>query len=106
MEITGKIIKISEEQTFGNTIVKNIILKTDDKFPQELEVQFFNDKISILDSYKINDNIKVAINIRSNENNGRYYTKLVGWKCETLLGNQVTNEAQNPQRGVAQDLAF
>lgn len=106
MEITGKIIKISEQQTFGNTNVKNIILKTDDKYPQDLEIQFFNDKISVLDSYKNNDNIKVSINIRSNENNGRYFTKLVGWKCEDLLGNQTTNKNQNPDRQVVSDLPF
>ena len=106
MEITGKIIKISEQQTFGDTIVKNIILRTDDKYPQDLEVQFFNDKIKLLDPYKSNDNIKVAINIRSNENNGRYFTKLAGWKCENLLGNQTTNKNQNPDRQVASDLPF
>ncbi len=77
MEITGKIIKISEQQTFG-----------------------------LLDPYKNNDNIKVAINIRSKENNGRYYTQLAGWKCEDLLGNQTTNKNQNPDRQVASDLPF
>ena len=106
MEITGKIIKISEQQTFGNTNVKNIILRTDDKYPQDLEVRFYNDKISVLDPYKSDDNIKVAINIRSKENNGRYFTQLVGWKCEDLLGNQTTNKNQNPDRQVASDLPF
>ena len=49
MEITGKIIKISEQQTFGNTNVKNIILRTDEKYPQDLEIRFYNDKIKLLD---------------------------------------------------------
>lgn len=42
------------------------------------------DKTSLLDAFKIGDEVKVSINIRGNAYNGKWYCNLNGWKIEKL----------------------
>ena len=84
-EITGKIIKIGETETVGSAGTfkkRQLVIETDEQYKQQIPIDFVQDKTSVLDSYVVGDDVKVEINIRGNEHQGRYFCSLNGWKIE------------------------
>ena len=88
MEIQGQVHLIGETQTVGNNgfTKRQIVVKTEEQYPQLIGIDFVKDKTSILDKYKAGQNVKVSINIRGNEYNGKYYINLQGWRIENVEG--------------------
>lgn len=80
--VTGSIIKIMETESFGdNGFTKRLfVVKTDEKFPQELACELIKDKTTMVDGYAEGDNITVSVNLRGREYNGKWYTSLTAWK--------------------------
>tara|TARA_R100000935_G_C2758564_1_gene132673 strand:- start:253 stop:591 length:339 start_codon:yes stop_codon:yes gene_type:complete len=103
MEITGTLKLIGE--TITGTSKKNgnewskqqIVVTTNDTYPQDIAIDFMGDKISQLTQYKVGSPVVVSINIKGNEYNGKYYNSINGWKIAATVG-QVGNEDQNPAR--------
>ena len=92
MEIIGKIKLIEETQTFDSGFEKKqVIIITDDKYPQEVALYFSNKDINLLDDFKAAQQVKVFYNIRGKEFNGRYFVNLQGWKI------QLMDEVEQPQ---------
>lgn len=89
MEVIGLVHLISETETVGNNgfTKRLIVVKTDEQYPQLIGIDFVKDKTSILDSYKVGQSVKVSINIRGNEYNGKYYVNLQGWRIEKADSN-------------------
>ena len=48
MNITGTIIELNKPKEFGNFSKRSVVVKTDDQYPQELEIDFINKKIPLL----------------------------------------------------------
>ena len=87
MEITGKIKLIGETETVGSagTFKKRlIVISTEEQYPQHVPIDFVQDKTSVLDKYQVGEEVKVSVNVRGNEYNGKYYVSLNGWKIERL----------------------
>jgi len=83
MEIKGKIKLKAETQTFDSGFTKRqLVITTDEQYPQDIAMDFFKDKTSLLDSWNIGDSVTVSINIRGNEYKGKYYVSLQGWRIE------------------------
>ena len=85
MELSGKIIKIGETETVGSAGTfkkRQLVLETSEQYPQKIPIDFVQDKTSALDSYAVGDDVKIGINIRGNEYQGRYFCSLNGWKIE------------------------
>ena len=85
MEVIGTIKVIGAEETVGSagTFKKRlVVVQTDEQYPQSIPVDFVQDKCSVLDKYAIGDKVKVSVNVRGNEYNGKYYVSLNGWKIE------------------------
>jgi len=97
MHLQGTIRKIEDAQTFKSDFKKrNLILTTDDKYPQHVAIEFLQDKTSILDSYSTGDQVKIAINIRGKEwinpeGVTKYFNSIVGWRIEKLNDTQGSN---------------
>ena len=92
-EITGKIIHIGQTETVGSagTFKKRLlVIETEEQYSQKIPVDFVQDKTSILDKYSIGNEVKVGINIRGNEYNGKYYCSLNGWRIESLTNVKET----------------
>ena len=76
---------VFNEETVGNNNFKKRILwvKTDEQYPQDLEVQFNQQNTSKLDGYKAGDKVKVMVNVngRKNVKNGveKVFNSLVGF---------------------------
>ena len=83
-ELTGKVKLIQEPQTFASGFTKREVVVTveDGKYPQEINLEFLQDKVSLLDNVSEGQEIKVFFDIRGREYNGRYFNNLVGWKIE------------------------
>jgi single-strand DNA-binding protein len=81
-ELTGKVKLIQDEQTFDSGFKKRemVVIVEDGKFPQEINLEFVQDKISLLDSLSPGQEVTVTFDIRGREYNGRYYNNLQGWQ--------------------------
>ena len=95
MQIDGLIYIIGETQEIGsNGFTKRLlVVETQEQYKQTIPIDFVKDKTSILDSYKVGDNVKVSINLRGNEYNGKYYVNLQGWRIEKV---EDANNAPTP----------
>ena len=87
MEIVGKIKVINETQTFDSGFQKReIVVTTEETYPQDIKLEFTKDKCSILDQYKVGQDVKVSFNLRGNEYNDKYYVNLQAWRIEEGTG--------------------
>jgi hypothetical protein len=100
MEITGKIKLIGETQTFGASGFRKreLVVTTDEQYPQMLMVEFVQDKTDALNSYSVGEDVKVSINLRGREwinpeGVAKYFNSIQGWRIEKL-------QAGAPQGGV------
>ena len=87
MELTGKLHLIGETEVVGSagTFKKRlIVIATDEQYVQHIPIDFVQDKTTILDNYAIGQEVKVSVNVRGNEYNGKYYVSLNGWRIEKL----------------------
>jgi len=82
-EVSGKIHFIGETETVGSAGTfkkRQVVVETLEQYPQKVPVDFVQDKTALLDAFSIGDEVKVFINIRGNEYNGKYFCSLNGWK--------------------------
>lgn len=89
MEITGTIKKIGETQTFGNFKKREVVLTTDEQYPQFLLVEFTQDKTELLTNYNVGESVKININLRGREwvspqGETKYFNSIQGWRIEKL----------------------
>ena len=95
-DLTGKIKLIQDAKTFDSGFTKRemVVIVEDGKYPQEINIEFVQDKVALLESLQIGQEVTVTFDIRGREYNGRYFNNLQGWKIVTL-GNEPTLTAQN-----------
>lgn len=97
-DLTGKIKLIQDAQTFSSGFTKREMVVTveDGKFPQEINIEFLQDKVSLLDTVSIGQEVTVSFDIRGREYNGRYFNNLVGWKMQAGGGSAPTGDDLPP----------
>jgi hypothetical protein len=90
-EVIGKVILVGNTEEVGqNGFTKRVIVvETAEQYPQKLAIDFVKDKTSLLDKFKVGDNVNVGVNLRGSEYNGRYFVNLQGWKISKLSENDV-----------------
>jgi hypothetical protein len=100
MELQGKIIKVGDTQTFGNDFTKReLVIKTDEQYPQSISIDLLKDKGALLDAYRLGDNVKVGINIGGREwvnpqGETKYFNSITGWRIEKLQGGSAQPSRQ------------
>jgi hypothetical protein len=83
LKLTGSVKTINDIEEFASGFTKRVlVLTTNEKFPQDVPLEFFKERCSLLDNLSVGEVIKVFFNVRSNEYNGKYYVNLNGWKIE------------------------
>jgi hypothetical protein len=89
MEITGKIKKIDEPKTFGASGFRKreMVITTNDQYPQMLMVEFVQDKCDLLNNYQVDQDVKISINLRGREwinpqGEAVYFNSIQGWRIE------------------------
>lgn len=88
-ELSGKIKLIQAPQTFDSGFTKRemVVVVEDGKYPQEIALEFVQDKIALLDNLQPGQDVKVSFDIRGREYKGRYFNNLQGWRIEVLGGD-------------------
>ncbi|WKD85791.1 hypothetical protein KCTC32516_01137 [Polaribacter huanghezhanensis] len=91
MEVIGKIKLINEEQTFGTSGFRKreLVVTTDEQYPQMIMIEFVQDKCDLLNSYKVGQDVKVSINLRGREwinpeGVAKYFNAIQGWRIEAM----------------------
>ncbi len=94
MEVSGKIKVLSDTQTFGNNGFRKreVVVTTEEQYPQMIMVEFIQDKCDLLDSFKIGDDVKININLRGREwinpeGVAKYFNAIQGWRIEKMQAN-------------------
>jgi uncharacterized protein DUF3127 len=84
-DLTGKIKLIQEPKTFDSGFTKRemVVIVEDGKYPQEINIEFVQDKAALLDNLQPGQEVKVTFDIRGREYNGRYFNNLQGWRIDT-----------------------
>jgi len=91
MEVQGKIKKIGETQTFGEKGFRKreVVITTEEQYPQHIMVEFVQDKCDLLNSYNVGQDVKISINLRGREwtnpqGEVKYFNSVQGWRIENL----------------------
>jgi hypothetical protein len=90
MEVQGKIKIIGEVQTFGTDFTKiQLVVTTDEQYPQVISIDFLKDKCDLLNGYKVGQDVKVSINLGGREwinpeGVAKYFNSVTGWRVEKL----------------------
>jgi hypothetical protein len=81
-ELTGRIKLILEPRTFDSGFTKRemVVVVEDGKYPQEICLEFVQEKATLLDDLQPGEAVTVSFDIRGREYNGRYFNNLQGWK--------------------------
>ena len=93
-QITGTIKRIFNTQQATEKFSKrDLVVTTDELYPQDIKMQFTQDKCGILDQYKEMDRVVVDINIRGREwispkGEEVYFVTLEGWKINHDTGTK------------------
>lgn len=88
MELSGKIKELWDDQKVTTEFTKReVVLTTNEQYPQHVLIEFTQDKCDLLDPYKKGDEVKISINIRGKEwvnpqGETRYFNSIHGWKIE------------------------
>jgi hypothetical protein len=97
-DLTGKIKLIQEAKTFDSGFTKREMVVTveDGKYPQDINIEFVQDKVALLDALQPGQEVTVSFDIRGREYNGRYFNNLQGWKVVAQSGDQKPAEQGQP----------
>jgi len=97
-EVTGKIKIIGELQTFASGFTKvQVVVTSDEQYPSDIPIEFFKDKASLLDHFNVGDSVKIDVNIKGSEYQGKYYVGLIGWRIAKQDTSKQTPPANNAQ---------
>lgn len=89
--IEGKIKENGPSETVGtgSTTKAQVVVTTDEQYPQHVTVEFLNEKCRAdLDKLEVGDHIKIEANVQGREwvnpeGKSVYFLTLKGWKVES-----------------------
>jgi hypothetical protein len=91
MEVSGKIKMLGESKNVGSGsfLKRELVVTTDEQYPQHILVEFVQDKCDLLNNYQVGDAVKVSINLRGREwvdpqGVTKYFNAIQGWRVEKL----------------------
>ena len=113
MEITGKIKFIDETKTYGNNGFqkRELIITTNDDYPQPICIEFVQDKCTLLDNYSVGQDVKVGINLKgrewkSPEGETKYFNSIQGWRIDADKDEKPAPEPPKKEQEEDDDLPF
>lgn len=103
MEVTGKIKLIDSEKEVGSGGFKkrDVVVTTDEQYPQSILIQFVQDKCDLLNAFQVGEEVKIDVNLRGREwTNPQgelvYFNTIQGWriaKADTSKQSPAPNTA-------------
>lgn len=93
MEFSGKVKEVQAEEQVSATFKKqNLIVTTEEQYPQHIQVEFNQDKCDLIKSLVPGQSVKVFYNLRGREwvnpqGETKYFNSIQGWKIEAQAGS-------------------
>ena len=68
---------------------REFVVTTNEQYPQNIIIEFVQDKCELLDSFEVNDIVKVNINLRGREwvnpeGETKYFNSIQAWRIEKV----------------------
>jgi len=107
MELLGKAIVVSDVIQVTDSFKKReLVITTDEQYPQSIMIEFPQDKADLLNNLSIGENLKVSINIGGRswvnpQGETKYFNSIKGWRIEKLKDNNVGNMPPKPAEAFA-----
>lgn len=98
MEVSGRIKLINDVQQISASFKKReLVVTTEEQYPQHLMIEFTQDKTDLLNSYNVGELVKVSINLRGREwvnpqGETRYFNSIQGWRIEKVQTEAPTQQ--------------
>ncbi len=112
MEVVGrvKMIDITKEVGSAGFKKRDIVVTTDEQYPQAILVQFVQDKCDLLNNFQVNDNVKIDINLRGREwvnpqGETVYFNTIQGWRIGKVVAEGQAAAQTPPPMPAAQAFA-
>jgi translation initiation factor IF-3 len=100
MEVTGKIKMIDQTKEVGSAGFKkrDVVVTTDEQYPQQILVQFVQDKCDLLNNFQAGDAVKIDINLRGREwtnpqGETVYFNTIQGWRIAKAQVEATSSQA-------------
>jgi hypothetical protein len=113
MNIEGKIKVVGETVAYGSSGFRKreLVITTSDQYPQTIMVEFVQDKVDLLNSFAIGQEVNIAINLRGREwinpeGVAKYFNSINGWKIDALEISEGVTASASVQSQVDDDLPF
>jgi hypothetical protein len=79
---------------------RELVVTTEEQYPQHIMVEFTQDKCDLLDSYQVGEPVKVSINLRGREwvspqGETKYFNSIQGWRIERLTSDPMPQGGQS-----------
>ena len=91
MTIEGKIIFISGETTVGQKQLPKVSFvieeNSDREFKNSLMIDLLGEKIDMIKAFREGDAVRVFLNYRAREYDGRWFNSIGAWKIESMGGS-------------------
>jgi hypothetical protein len=98
MEVVGKIKMVDVTKEVGTSGFKkrDVVVTTDEQYPQHILVQFVQEKCDLLNNYQVGDAVKIDINLRGREwTNPQgemvYFNTIQGWRIGKMQAESTAN---------------
>ena len=95
MDISGKLKLINETKEYGTNGFRKreVVVTTEEQYPQDLMIEFIQDKCDLLNSFKVGQSVKIDINLRGREWESpqgeiKYFNSIQGWRIEKLFNEE------------------
>lgn len=94
MEVEGKIKVLGETKEYGSNGFRKreVVITTEEQYPQFLNIEFVQDKTDILDKFTVGEVVKIGINLKGREwvspqGETKYFNSIQGWRIEKVGAN-------------------
>ncbi len=102
MEVKGKVKLITDTKTYGTNGFRKreIVIVTDEQYPQFLNIEFTQDKTDLLNNFKEGDEVEISINLRGREwvspqGETKYFNSIQGWRI-TKVSTELPQDVPPP----------
>lgn len=103
MDVQGRIKEIFETKEYGSNGFRKreIVITTEEQYPQHLSIDFVQDKTGLLDNFKKGQLVKISINLRGREwvspqGETKYFNSINGWRIEAVQPQQKDGNTPPP----------
>lgn len=110
MDIQGRVKFIGKTEFVGQNGFqkRDLVITTEEQYPQHIIIQFTQDKCTLLDNLNVGQKVNVHFNLRGREwispqGEIKYFNTVEGWKIEMVQVTNVANQGyQNTSNQVPQ----